>query len=78
MDVAQGGVSRQMVYNMDIRESHTHSLQLFWVVGLGGLDTIKKTGVRCNNFLGWHFRYIGKTGSRLAGLPLGGGVRQDV
>lgn len=35
MDVTQGGVSRQMVYNMDIRESPTHLSQLFQVLGLG-------------------------------------------
>ena len=34
MDVTQDGVSRQMVYNMDIRESPTHLSQLFQMVGL--------------------------------------------
>ena len=36
MNVTQGGVSRQMVYNMDIRESPSHLSQLFQEVGLGG------------------------------------------
>jgi len=35
MDVTQGGVSRQMVSSMDVRESPTQLSQLFQVVGLG-------------------------------------------